>query len=113
MPDIIRGTRAELELVAQADATAHGYPLRGYHIGAGPHAPISDAPGGTGWSTSRLAVRNLERGGLALDVDAELEQVPARLSATDPGRAATVAGLLARREPEAAAELELELIRER
>lgn len=74
MSDVITGSKAELDSIAAVDSTVHGFPRKGIPIGAGPHAPISEAPG-DGWTMKRVDVFTYADPPTthAIDVDAELE----------------------------------------
>ena len=51
------GTKAECEAVQAATDKALGYPKQGRHSGGGRHTPISDEPGGEGWTMTHGRLR--------------------------------------------------------
>jgi hypothetical protein len=52
--EVITGTTAELDEIAAVDAAEYEYPMRGEHIGLGPHATIGDS--GVGWTMRRASI---------------------------------------------------------
>lgn len=96
--DVIEGTAAEIADIVALDAAEAGLPRKGVPIGPGPHAPIDPTPG-RGWSMRRIEAEP-DGAVFTLDVDATLEELPAKLAAKGKAvDAAKVAAKLADKKP--------------
>ena len=78
--EVIEGTKAEIDEIVGLDAVEAGLPKPGQPIGSGLHSPISKTPG-NGWTLRRVEATPSDNGKSTLDVDIEIETLPAKLVA--------------------------------
>lgn len=79
--EVIEGTLEEIREIVSLDAIEAGLPRKGIPVGSGPHAAISEILG-EGWTLRRVEeVSSETQGVFELDVEPELEALPAKLAA--------------------------------